>query len=234
MILVVGSRFDPVAREIVSAWQSAEAILCDADDVTAPGWRYEPHHPASAVAVAAGRRIPSTRIDAVLTLRPAIYEAELPHFVPEDRSFVATEINAFMLAFLTALRCPVANRPAGISLSGPLLRPEQWARLAHRAGIVPLAVERDVPGTLTTATLGDAETRTIFVAGDRIVGDVAPKLAQCAVTLARAAGALMLGITFDGGETGPRFVAASAQPSVQGAERRAALLEALLAPVTVA
>ena len=228
MILVVASRFDPAAQQLVSAWKHAEAELCTAEDASGPGWRFEPHDPGSATAVAGGRRVRAADIDAVVTLRPAIDARELAHIVPDDRAFVAAETTAFLMAFLAALHCPVANRAGGSALSGPMLRPEEWCRLAHLAGIVPLAVERTVPGGMRTEPYDTAAARKVFVAGDRVIGDVAPGLAARAVALGRAAGIVMLEAAFTGDAEDARLICASAQPPLHDAPRRALLLSALL------
>lgn len=226
MIVVVGSRFDPAAVELASAWQHAGAVLCDANDATSPGWRYEPHDPSSAVAVAEGRRVRAGEIDAVVTLRVAVDPAELLGIVPDDRAFVAAEVNAFLHAFLTALRAPVANRPAGYSLGGALLGPEEWLRVARDAAVPSVAIERTVPGNIAPAGCDLRATRSVFVTGERAIGDADPRLRRHAVAIARRCGATTLEAIF-AGDRDARFVTASAQPSLRDPARRDALLSAI-------
>jgi hypothetical protein len=230
MILLVGSRFDPAAAELASAWRHAGAVLCDAGDLTARGWRYEPHMPRQAVAVAEGRRVPAREIEAVVTLRATVYPIELIDVVEDDRAFVAAEIGAFLRAFLDALEAPVVNRPAEYSLAGPVLAPERWAQLARAAGVPAVSIERRVPGTILAPALVPRATRTVFVAGEQAEAGSDPSLARAALAITRRCGATMLEAAFTADGDEPRFVSATAQPSLREATRRDLLLAALAPP----
>lgn len=82
-----------------------------------------------------GRRVKVTDLRAVLTRRPAVLAEELTRIDPADRSYVAAETNAFLVAWLSAIRCPVVNRPTATSLCGPAWSELHWRVAAARAGV---------------------------------------------------------------------------------------------------
>src|SRR4051794_6707245 len=59
---------------------------------------------------------------------------------PADREYAAAEAHAVLLAWLTALDCPVLNRPSGRGLVGPVLSDAEWLAAAARAGLPTLAL----------------------------------------------------------------------------------------------
>ena len=76
-----------------------------------------------------------SELQAVVTRRPAVVAEELAWIDPADRSYVAAEANAFLVAWLDAIPCRVVNRPTATSLAGPSWGPLQWAAAAGRAGV---------------------------------------------------------------------------------------------------
>ena len=74
---------------------------------------FDPSYPDRGRLVAGGSVFPVSEVTGVLTRRPHVFEVELMQVAVEDRPFVAAEINAFLLAWLSSLRCPVINRPSG-------------------------------------------------------------------------------------------------------------------------
>jgi hypothetical protein len=108
-------------------------------------------------------------------------------------------MTAFLLAWLTALECPVVNAPAPGCLCGPAWTPAHWITTAHSVGL-PVA-----PLRLGAPTAG-ADGVTLTVVGESCVTPGRPALAARAVALARAAGTGLLGVRFD--EAG-RVVAAN-------------------------
>ena len=71
----------------------------------------------------------------MLTRVPAVFEDELTDIMFSDRSYVAAEMTAFLLFWLSRLRCPVLNEPTATCLAGRYWRREQWIDQAARAGI---------------------------------------------------------------------------------------------------
>src|SRR5579864_5186086 len=105
MIVVLASAHDVNARAIVAAWAPVRARLCTPADLSTPGWRHRVGEPKEATAVIGGERIPATAITGVLTRLPAVAADELAHIAAADRDYVASEMTAFLIAFLAALPC---------------------------------------------------------------------------------------------------------------------------------
>ena len=104
-------------------------------DLSRSGWRHESAAPARSTAVLDGNVVPVESIRGVLTRLYAATEEELPHIVPEERAYVAAEMTAFLLAWLSSLRCAVLNRPTPSSLCGPNWSAERWLGEGARAGL---------------------------------------------------------------------------------------------------
>jgi hypothetical protein len=107
VLVVVGSRHDPDACEIVQQWERWGAALLSCEDLSASGWRYSPSDRAASRAVVSGQVIPDTAIRGVLVRRPWVLQQELTSIAPADREFVAAEMSAFLA---DAVPCRV-NRP---------------------------------------------------------------------------------------------------------------------------
>ena len=71
MIVVVASRFDAAAREMVGRWPGGGACLLTADDLTVAGWRWSDDPRVEDFAVVSGHRVRTGTIRGVLTRRPA-------------------------------------------------------------------------------------------------------------------------------------------------------------------
>ena len=144
MLVVIASREDSRANELVSLPIASPAVLLACEDLCRPGWRFDPGCPERGQLVAGGSVLPVSRVTGVLTCRPHVFEAELTQVALEDRPFVAAEINAFLLAWLSSLRCLVINRPSGTCLSGPAWRPQQWVQVAASLGLRVKPVQRSM------------------------------------------------------------------------------------------
>jgi hypothetical protein len=189
----------------------AGAITCD--DLSRAGWRFRPDAPDDSVAVIDGRIVPCREITGILTCWPFVDEAELGHVVPSDRAYVAAEMHAFLKAWLTAVPCPVLNRPAGDSLAGPLLWPARWSRAAAEAGL-----------TLPSSGHEVAARATVTVIGRRSFGDVDARLVMQARALADRAGVDRLEVRFDGTGGGAAFAGACAWPRLETDEFASAIV----------
>lgn len=214
MIAVLASRLDAAAQELVQAWSGADAGLLSAEDLCTAGWRYRVGDPGHGTMVVAGRRVSIRRLRAVVTRRPAVAAEELQHIDPSDRDYLAAEVNAFLVAWLSALPRPVLNRPTPTSLDGPAWGPLHWAAAAARA---------DVPWTdATDATAGPADD--VLVCGNRCLGARSRGDAATARRLARAAGVELLGLRMRNG----RVCAVSRRPELASGERREMVLDYLV------
>jgi hypothetical protein len=233
MLVVVGSRHDTGAWEIVTRWEREGTALLSCEDLSVPGWHYRLSDRRSSHAVVHGQIVRERDIRGVLVRRPCLLPQELTHIAPADREFVAAEMNAFLLAWLSQLSCRVLNRPRGTSLCGPDWRPQQWALAAASVGFqveptrwrVPADPRRNVQETpkqnrrLTEAT----------VVGTRCLGDVNDDQAASAKRLAAKAGVALLAVWFVPCKGGSRFVAANPMPSLKDPDVADAVCEYLLA-----
>jgi len=220
LIVVVASAYDVRARSVVAHWQSQGAAMLSAEDMCARGWCLTiPYEPSLAMAVIGGKTVPTSAIAGIVTLRPCFFPEELQGLATSQRKYVAAEYNAFLLAWLNALSCPVLNRPTASCLSGPNWQPEQWVQLAARLGI-PAQSRRSVPVRTHGSTSGD--TVEVILIGERCFGTEDPTLRCWTLKLACAAQVELLSVRFSA-EDG-RFIAANIWPPLKDP----AVLEAVL------
>jgi hypothetical protein len=129
--------------------------------------------------------------------------AELGLIRAPDRVYVAAELTAFLRSWLSALPCPVINRP-GTTPS----RPELWTRLAVRLGIPVEPIEQ----RSQAARVWPSSDSTMVVVGHEVFGDIQdPTLAVHARALATASGTNLLRVDFTSG----RFRRANPSPELE-------------------
>jgi hypothetical protein len=204
MIPVIASGFDAGAAAFVKSLGGSSggsfgrraALLLPAD-LSKRGWRFHPRDLDRSVAVVSGDAVPCSAITGVLTLLPRIDERELLHIVEEDRRYVAAEMTAFLLAWLSLLPAsvPVINRPQPGCLTGPPWSPSRWTQEAARAGF-RISASRQPVSPLT-------------VAAGQPVGGADAATARSARNLAAAAGVDVLSLYLDSQSA---FVAVSHRP----------------------
>ena len=222
MLVVLAYRHDAAARALVERWRTAGecCALLTCEDFARPGWVYVAGNPAAGSADIDGQVIATSDIRAVVIRMPAVGEAELGHLHQDDRRYAASEIQAFLLAWLSSLPCPVLNRPSPSNLGGPWWSLGQWVQRSRRLGIrarpvtervvfatdAPAIIERRVDGSsLPVDVVGDRA----FLAGGREPGASEVALADAAVSLARDAGVELLRVYFEpGSEQMPVFLEA--------------------------
>jgi hypothetical protein len=141
VIVVVASCYDAYARSIVAHWEPGCATMLTAEDLCRPGWSVSVPRSGGGAAVIGGRIVRPNQISGILTLRPRIFAPELRAIHPDDRAYIAAELNAFLLEWLMRRSCPVLNRPSLSCLAGPNWRAEQWIHAAARLG-VPVRTHR--------------------------------------------------------------------------------------------
>lgn len=183
----------------------------DVNDLSTAGWSVWPGCSSASSVVLEGRVIPCDEIVGVITLRPAIFQQELHDVVVADRDYVASELNAFLWAWLSGLSCPVINPPTTGCLSGPAWPLERWLHLAERLEIPLNAASlrmkrRDDPSGLpplcSTSILGE------------LTSDGADQsLTAHTRALARAAGATFLTATFDSNGSDGRLLFVTTLPN---------------------
>ena len=141
MFIVIASRHDLIARDLVARWMAYDAVLLTCEDLSVVGWRHYPGAPEASTARVGGREVRMGHIAGVLTRLPYISDAELSHIVTDDRAYVAAEMMAFLVSWLSQLTCPVLNRPTPSCLVGPYWRQAQWVYIAAQLGL-PVRVRR--------------------------------------------------------------------------------------------
>jgi hypothetical protein len=223
VIIILASRHDELARSLAARWDAHEAVVLTARDLSEPGWRY--HAPAfeRGQAIAGGRPISNREITGVLTRVPGVYEGELDHVMVDDCAYVASEMNAFLLAWLSGLDCRMLNRPTPECLCGPSWRMERWVRVAARLGIPVEPVRRD---SAENSLLDFKDSGAVVtVVGQRCFGDVHSSLVDHARRLAAAAEVDLLDVHFTGAERGHRFVNVNLCPDLSAPEISGAVLD---------
>jgi hypothetical protein len=150
----------------------------------------------------------------VLTLLPCVYPQELTEIAPDDRDYVAQEMTAFLLAWLTELTCPVLNRPNATSLMGPSWPPERWRHLALHAGLRAAPLRRQTTREPAASVQPTSAAACVTVIGDRWIGELPSELAAQARRLADAAGAELLTVVFDRADTQASVLFADPRPPI--------------------
>jgi hypothetical protein len=217
MILVIASRHDSAAQALVESWKPrAEVLVMDCSDLCTAGWRIYAGRDRPSVAVAEGKPVAEDQIDGVLTLIPCVSEADLTQIVPSERGYVAAEMQAFLIYWLSRLRCPVLNRPSSMSVAGPNWRSEQWHHVAARI-IMPVR-PLVTPPTIPAERVPEAGDIVVTVVGKRIFGADSPILRRRAELLADTAGAALLEVHFSADDADAEFTGASPWPDFSDAE----------------
>lgn len=224
MIVVVASCRDQGARTLAARQGTDRVALLTCEDLSVPGWRHYVAATGTSMAVIDGREVAPGDITGVVTCLPNVSELELLHIVPADRAYVAAEMTAFLLSWLSSLSCPVINRPSPTCLSGPYWRPEQWAHLASQTGMRVQPVHRRVALAEGPAPAAP-ESTTVTVVGERCLGQADDAVLTGARRLARAANVETLTVRVSGPEPGATFLEAYPWPDLTSQETADALLE---------
>ena len=228
MLVVLASRHDRSARSLVQRWAAFGTGMITCEDLSVAGWRFCPSSPDASTAVVDGRVVPCKDITGVLTRLPSIFPWELVRIRREDRVYVAAEMGAFLVAWLSSLSCPVLNRPVGACLSGPNWRPEQWARAASSVNIPVRTMERRVlRGSRPEPDVSEPGSVGVTVVGRHWFGQIDPSLGVQARSLAVAARVDLLEVCFSGYEAGSCLESVNLWPDLARADVADAALQYL-------
>jgi hypothetical protein len=206
VLLVVASQADPAAQMLVDDLPRGGAALLTPRDLSTSGWDVRSRDRTSSVAVAGGERIRAGRISGVVTLLPCVFPQELVHIAEADRQYVAAEMTAFLLYWLSGLTCPVLNRPTPGCLSGPNWRVEQWCLVAAGIGIDTIECARSTRGTVPTRSETDRVTATLV--GGAVIGSEDEQVQLSMRRLAAAASVELMTAMFLRESGGCRFAGA--------------------------
>lgn len=196
MWVILSHAGDVDAAHVARQWPDTRVLT--PRDLSRAGWRHMPCGtpvPSTERAVVEGEVVAVEQIDVVLSRLDGVGADELTHIVPEDRDYVAAEMNAFLLSWLTRLTCPVLNKPVPLGLAGAGHRPEGWAILAGGLGIAT-CLQRRGPDGYQPATVDSP--RSVTLVGDRCFGDPDPELRNATRMLGRAAGVELMTAVYDG------------------------------------
>jgi len=237
MIVMLASRFDQQAAALAEKWKHRGACLLTCEGLSRRGWRHESAVPALSLAVLGGAPVPALEVSGVFTRLTAVTEAELPHIVEEERAYVASEMHAFLLAWLVSLRCPLLNAPTPLNLSGPGWHAEQWIWAAARAGLAvqpsrrvapTFAAEAPFAADLRTALPEGSTLATFRVVGAHCLGAdghaIDDALSRGLQRLRESAGVELLTASFARVAGESRFIGATASIDLTRAELADALL----------
>jgi len=219
VFLIFASRHDTAARILADRGHARGTVLVTPRDLSMVGWRDTLGHTGSGTAAVDGRVVSTREVGGVLTRLTAVDEHELTHIVPADRAYVAQEMTAFLVSWLSGLPCPILNRPTPACLTGPPWRREQWVHEAARLHIPVRPARRTVE--LAGAGQPDVPARrpvTITIVGDRWFGEADAALAHDARRLAAAAGVDLVAAHFSGPRGGARLISADVWPDVASPE----------------
>jgi hypothetical protein len=230
-IVLLASAADEVALSLPKRLSRSDVVVLTPGDLSQPGWRYRPGSDTSVI-VAEGEVIASEEIAAVITRLPWVSHVDLPQIVSADRDYVAAEMSAFLVAWLSELGCPVANRPSPNCLCGPFWRHERWVFEAARAGIAVEPARRSANADGGQYLPSDCRGRiSVTVVGRRCFGEADEQFREQALCLARATGVETLSVHYRDTGAGMCFLTASPWPCLEDDEMACALLDHLAAPV---
>jgi hypothetical protein len=229
VVVVVASADDKVARAFTARHAADGARLFTPEDLSRVGWRHSLGDIATSAAVVAGRPLATRDIAGMVIRLPGVLEQDLSHIVPDDRAYVAAEMNAFLRFWLRELPCPMLNRPTPNGLAGPQWRHAQWVYAAARLGVPVLRSYRHIvfPRARSVEAEGPVEGTTVTIVGGQYVGAVDPVLAKQARRLADAAGVDLLAVRFTGPDPGSCLVSANPWPDITPVDVATAVLDYL-------
>jgi len=215
VLVIVASQWDHSAKALAKRWADCGAGILTPRDLSVEGWRLRPGDWDDGAIVVDGKRVAQREITGVLTRLPCATAQELIHIAPEDRRYVASEMTAFLLFWLSQLRCPVLNRPTAACLAGPFWRQEQWVHVAATAG-VPVQPVRRIVGVAASCAENTLELppAVVTVVGKHTMGDGHRVLHRAALRIAKLARAELLSVSFSGPCPDAKFIGAGIFPDL--------------------
>jgi hypothetical protein len=225
MILVLASAVNEDARTFASelACVTAASVLTCRDLAEEPSDFRHPDFHASSLTVA-GRKIAVQEIDGIVNLLPTVLPDELFFYPPEEREYQAAEFQALLTFFLSALACPVVNRPSPQSLNGPCSSAIAWRCFARREGlaVAPIKLDTDDIQHFFESRRPE-QTFEVTCLGGSLITSSGTDADRMTVELSKKAKVEYLRAIFEDCEDGPRLLTASGIPDIRNAGTRRAL-----------
>ena len=193
MIVVLASRHDKVAADLVAHWPAA--ALCSAEDLTRRGWVW----PAAANGndatwVIGGEVVPDERVTGVFVRRSTVYAEELTRTHPDDRTYLASETQAFLAYVLSRTAARVVNPvDDGGAYGEAALRPERWMQAAAEVGVAAAPLRVRSAGRQHAPDLATS----FEIVGEQVLGDSSLKVARAALEVSRCLGLCWAVASFD-------------------------------------
>jgi hypothetical protein len=182
MIVVVGSRHDRVATDLVGLW--SRAALCSAEDFVSPGWIWRHGQSAPKTWIVDAGPVRDEEVTGIFLRRSTIYAEELASTHPADRAFLASEVHGFLTFVLATTSARVVNPVCDGAYGEEALRPERWSPVATELGISvrPLRV------TSEPRRQNRYRTHEVEVVGAEVFGDAPARVLEGARHLVGALG----------------------------------------------
>jgi hypothetical protein len=217
VIVVLGSRFDPLADSLVRALPAA--ALCSAEDLTLPGWMWPLGHGDANRWVVQGKVVDDREVTGVLVRRTWVYPEELVRTHPDDREYLAAESLAFLTFVLARTGARVINPVQGGAIGEEIFRIERWLPAAIDAGLEP----RPLRLAARHAAAALDSPFTIEVVGGDAFGSPSSALATRSIAFVRLLGLAYAVLVFDA-ENRLAAISAASCPSSAALPALAALL----------
>ena len=212
MLIILAKQEDQSAKWLAGRWRKHDAVVVSPPDLSQSGWAHYVGSPHCSRLRIRALDLKEEDLCGVLVRIASVEPEDLQHIAEPDRPYVAAEMTAFLLAWLSGLPCPVLNRPTSQCLGGPAYRREQWVHFAGRLGIPRAPVRRDT--RLITTNLEDHSGCELIVVGNTCLGDADWTLMASARRLADNAGADLLSVEFTGPTADSEFVTATPWPNL--------------------
>jgi hypothetical protein len=226
VILVLAEVKDAAVVSLAGEFEPTPAAVLTCPELAADrSCLRHPDFPDSTITVEA-RNVGVAQIAGVVNLLAAVVPKTLTVYEPEEREYQASELHAWLLFFLSALVCPVVNRPTPLSLNGPVLNPIGWYHLARAAGIPLSAVSVDSAEGTNPRARGSGNLVEVVCLGGGILAPSGTAADRYTVELARRSGVEYLKARYTNeSPTNVRFAGASSIPDPRCQRERRALVE---------
>jgi hypothetical protein len=210
LLVILASIHDKSVGHLVELWDPHDVCVLTCKELSMVGWRHYLNDSTLSTAVVNGKKISNEQIDGVLTRLPYVTETELFHIVNHDRSYVAAEMMAFLVSWLSCLKCPVINKPTPLCLLGPNWSQEQWIHAAAKVGLPVRSLRRQsFKSNIINNAVDHMQRVTVSVIGDHCYGAINDEMTEQSIRLTRQAGVEMLSVHFAAYEKGFLFITAN-------------------------